>query len=104
MVVLDLEIPAGRRYVDRFYLAAEILSESDDERIDLKREFYRAHEHNRAILLVSQDRRELEVDIRHDETWVTQALRDPDQTLDLPDFGLMCPLRDIYKNTPLSVG
>ncbi len=102
VAVIDVKFPPGRRYVDRFYLVAEVLSDSDDERIDLKREFYRAHEHNQAILLVSQDKQELEIQIRRDRAWVTDVLSGPDRTLSLPDFGLTCRVEDVYRDTPFS--
>lgn len=41
-VVRDLENP-DPRYAERVYLAAEVLSDSDDRVIDAKREIYRAH-------------------------------------------------------------
>jgi len=85
----DLEIAPRRRYVDRFYL------------VDLKRDFYRAHGHNRAILLVSQDRQELELDIRSADGWTSDTLSGPQALLTLPDFGLTCRLHEIYKNTPV---
>ena len=86
---IDLEIAPRRRYVDRFYL------------VDLKRDFYRAHGHNRAILLVSQDRQELELDIRSADGWTSDTLSGPQALLTLPDFGLTCRLHEIYKNTPV---
>ncbi len=101
VLVLDFELPTGRRYVDRFYLVAEILSDSDDERVDLKRALYRGHEHNRAILLVSQDRQEVQLDLRRGDVWISDLLRGPDAALNLPDFGFACRLGDIYRNTPV---
>lgn len=102
VAVIDLDIHPDRRHVDRFYLTAEVLSDSDDERIDLKRGFYRAHEHNRAIVLIRQDRQELEIDLRQaDGGWGTKLLSGGDATLSLPDFGLTCPLSALYRNTPV---
>jgi Uma2 family endonuclease len=102
VVVVDLELPPGRRHVDRFYLVAEILSSSDDERMLLKRQFYRAHEHNRAILLLGQERAELELDRRSGDSWATELLSGADAILELPDFGLVCRLGDLYRNTPVT--
>lgn len=104
ILVIDLELVPGRRYVDRFYLAAEILSDSDEDRIDLKRDYYRAHEHNRCILIVSQDRLELEVDLRTANGWSTTSLKGAEARLELADFGLSCRLGDLYRNTPLISG
>jgi hypothetical protein len=44
------------RYADRFYLVAEVLSESDKGIIESKRDIYRAHPSCACILLVRQDR------------------------------------------------
>ena len=98
--MIDLDIPPHRRYVDRFYLAAEVLSDSDDDRVDLKRGFYRAHEHNRIILLIRQDAYEVELD-RRGEDWKTELLRGPEQTLRLPAFGLACRVGDLYRDVRL---
>ena len=97
--VIDLDIPPNRRYVDRFYLVAEVLSSSCDERILLKRRFYRSHDPNQAILLFGQERMELELDRRTADGWATELLTGGDAFLDLPAFGLACPLRDLYRNT-----
>jgi Uma2 family endonuclease len=100
VAVIDLDIPPHRRYVDRFYLAAEILSDSDEDRVDLKRGFYRAHEHNRIILLIRQDAYEVELD-RRGEDWKTELLRGPEQALRLPEFGLACRVGDLYRDVRL---
>jgi Uma2 family endonuclease len=102
VAVIDREVPPGRRHVDRFYLVAEILSSSDDERIGLKRDFYRAHEHNRAVLLLSQERPALELDRRINEEWTTEILSGAGALLALPDFGFACRLGDLYANTPVA--
>ena len=104
VVVIDLPLPSEQRYVNRFYLAAEILSDSDDERIDLKRSFYRAHEHNRAILLIRQDAFAIELDRRMGDGWRTEPLSGPEASLRLEEFGLVCPLSEIYRDTPLTSG
>jgi Uma2 family endonuclease len=55
------------RYADRFYLVAEVLSDSDKEIIDGKRDIYRAHPSCIRILLVRQDRVEIIVGQRTTE-------------------------------------
>jgi len=102
VAVVDLALEPGRRFFDRFYLAAEIISKSDEaeERLPLKRGFYRGHEHCRAILIVQQDRPSLEVDRRdHRGEWRTEHLDSADADLVLPEFGLSCRVRDLYRNT-----
>jgi Uma2 family endonuclease len=88
------------RYADRFYLVAEVLSESDRDVIESKREIYRAHPACTCILLVRQDRAEIMVDRRTAEGWRTQVLHAADE-LALPEFGLFCAVRDICRDTPL---
>jgi Uma2 family endonuclease len=90
----------GQRYFDQFYLVAEILSESDKRTIDDKRNIYREHPSCACILLVRQDLAELTVDSRNDDGWRSQLLRGGDE-LRLPAFGLICPVKAIYRRTPL---
>ena len=87
------------RYAERFYLVAEILSESDKGIIESKREIYRAHPSCTCILLIRQDRLEITVDSRAGDGWRSQMLHGTDELL--PEFGLMCPVRDVYRDTPL---
>ncbi len=103
VAVIDRAITSDQRHVDTFYLAAEILSDSDDERIDLKRGFYRAHEQNRAILLISQDACAVALDRRAD-AWTTEELSGPESILKLEEFGLVCRLSDLYRDTPIASG
>ncbi len=88
------------RYADRFYLVAEVLSESDKNVIESKRDIYRAHPSCICILLVRQDRAEIMVDRRTAEGWRTDVLRAADE-LSLPEFGLLCAVLDVYRDTPL---
>jgi Uma2 family endonuclease len=88
------------RYADRFYLVAEILSESDKGVIDSKRDIYRAHPSCTCVLLVRQDRMEIAVDRRNPEGWSSRVLRGDDE-LTLPEFGLACTVRDVYRDAPL---
>ena len=89
------------RYAERFYLVAEILSESDKGIIESKRDIYRAHPSCTCILLIRQDRLEITVDSRAGDGWRSQMLHGTDDLV-LPEFGLMCPVRDVYQDTPLA--
>jgi Uma2 family endonuclease len=89
------------RYAERFYLVAEVLSDSDKSIIESKREIYRAHPSCAYILLIRQDRLEITVDRRTESGWRSQALRQGDDVLSLPEFGLSCRVRDVYQDTPL---
>jgi Uma2 family endonuclease len=88
------------RYAERFYLVAEVLSESDKGIIESKRDIYRAHPSCTRILLIRQDRREITVDSRAGDGWRSQMLHDADELI-LPEFGLTCLVRDVYRDTPL---
>jgi Uma2 family endonuclease len=88
------------RYAERFYLVAEILSDSDRGIIESKRDIYRAHPCCTCILLVRQDSLEIVVDCRTGDGWRSEVLRGADE-LTLPDFGLRCPVREVYRDTPL---
>jgi Uma2 family endonuclease len=89
------------RYADRFYLVAEVLSESDKDVVESKRDIYRAHPSCTCILLVRQDRMEITVDRRTSEGWRSQVLHGADELV-VPEFGLTCPVRDVYRDTSLA--
>jgi Uma2 family endonuclease len=88
------------RYAERFYLVAEVLSESDRGIIESKCEIYRAHPSCLCILLVRQDRVEIIVDRRVGDRWVSRVLQEADELV-VPEFGLACPVKDVYRDTPL---
>jgi Uma2 family endonuclease len=98
-VISEDENPDSR-YAERFYLVAEVLSESDKGIIESKRDIYRAHPSCTCILLIRQDRREITVDSRAGDGWRSPMLRDADELI-LPEFGLSCLVRDVYRDTPL---
>lgn len=52
----DASEEPGKRYADRFYLAAEIVSASDSAFVQKKREVYKLHATCTCILIVEQDR------------------------------------------------
>jgi Uma2 family endonuclease len=89
------------RYAERFYLVAEVLSDSDKDVIDGKRDIYRSQPSCSCILLIRQDRVEITVDRRTQDGWRTQALRDPRDALSVPELGLNCRVWDVYQDTPL---
>jgi Uma2 family endonuclease len=100
VVVIREDENPDPRYAEHFYLAAEVLSESDQGVIESKRDIYRAHSSCKRILLVRQDRVEIIVERRTDDSWRSQVLRGADELL-LPEFGLTCAAREVYRDTPL---
>jgi Uma2 family endonuclease len=103
VVVTDssVEEAQGERYADRFYLAAEIVSSNERVDIDRKRSIYKLHEACSCIMTVQQDRFEVRIDRRTETGWSDQVLKQADDVLALPDFGLRCKVSDLYRGTPL---
>jgi Uma2 family endonuclease len=99
-VIREDENPDAR-YADRFYLIAEVLSESDKDIVESKRDIYRAHPSCTCILLVRQDRMEIIVDRRTSEGWHSQVLHGADELV-VPEFGLTCLVPDVYRDTSLA--
>ncbi|HEX2255560.1 MAG TPA: Uma2 family endonuclease [Afifellaceae bacterium] len=101
IVVVDRDLDEIS-YADRFYLAAEILSQSNTpEFIALKVERYKQNPHNLYTFVVAQ--RELRVDVMsRANDWLSVVLSSPDDVLELPEFGFRCAVRELYRGTPLA--
>jgi Uma2 family endonuclease len=106
--VIDAEYRAGQRFVDKAYLLAEIVSETDEiivpgtsrKWIDVKRDIYRSHEHCECVLVVAQDRMQVEVDLRTETGWKSSTLTG-DAELVVAAPGLHCFVSELYEGTPL---
>jgi Uma2 family endonuclease len=90
-----------RRYANRFYLAAEVVSKSDHSYVESKRAVYMQHDACECVLTIEQDKLEVHFDLRTDAGWTQQTLTNPDDMLVLPEFGLRCTLADLYEGTAL---
>lgn len=109
VAVVDAEFEAGERYARRLYLAAEVISSTDNRKereedevwAEKKRGAYREHPSCRCVLLIEQDRFEVRLDVRGQEGWTSRTLGDPEDRIELADFGLRCRVADLYKGTPL---
>jgi len=101
VVVIDVPQDLDERYADRFYLVAEVVSNSDAPKIEGKREVYKLQPNCQCILTVQQDRMEVRIDRLAGESWTTAILTNANDELTLADFGLRCALSDIYRGTPL---
>ena len=103
VAVIDADIRAGQIHAGRFFLVAEILSESDKAGvIDAKLAFYQGHEAGFCVLLIEQDR--FKVTVHHREpghAWGVRKLKGADTELDVPVIGPVCRLGQLYKGTPL---
>jgi Uma2 family endonuclease len=98
LVVADALAPPSS-YLDKFYLAAEVLSESNTpEFIELKVSRYGLHPDNLYTLVIHQIEIRCEVWSRA-SGWTRTVLEGPDALLDLPEFGYRKSLRPLYRNT-----
>jgi Uma2 family endonuclease len=108
VAVIDVAYEAKQRFIDRVYLMAEVVSDTDELRdpdtgkkwIEVKREIYLDHAPCEAVLLVEQDRIEVRVDVRTGTDWASATLGAADELI-LPGFGLRCAVADLYEGTPL---
>jgi len=89
------------RYSDRFYLAAEIVSASDQKTVESKRQVYKRHPDCRCVLVIQQGSFDVSVSVLTDAGWAEHRLTKPDDPLILEDFGLRCVLADLYRGTAL---
>ena len=88
-------------YANKFYLVAEILSDSNtDKDIAVKRRRYLQHPDNLYFLLIDQRRVRVEVQARVGG-WQPVVLDGLDARLDLPEFGFNARVADLYRGTPL---
>ncbi|ABD86187.1 Uma2 family endonuclease [Rhodopseudomonas palustris] len=110
IAVIDADFKAGQRFVEKAYLLAEIVSATDDVAvpgtvrswIDVKRELYRSHVHCLAVLIVSQDRMKVELDLKTESGWVSSVLEGPTAELSIAAFSLRGPVGALYVRTPLA--
>ena len=101
MLVVDQPVGEGS-YADRFYLTAEILSDSNtQEYMSLKVERYAEHPNNLYSLIISQQEIGIEIWSRASD-WKGVVLRSPQDALDLPELGVRCLAGDLYRGTPLA--
>jgi putative restriction endonuclease len=107
--IIDIGYEAGRRIVEKAYLLAEVSSEADEfvvpgtdrKWIDVKREIYRSHGHCEAVLVVAQDRMEVEMNLKTETGWEASILSGGEAEITIPAFGFWCLVGDLYEGTPL---
>lgn len=91
----------GGSYHDVFYLAAEVLSDSNTfEHIETKRQRYIQHPDNLHVLVVSQFERKVEHWARS-RKWKLVELTKKRDVVELPEFGCRFTLARLYRGTPL---
>lgn len=101
VVVVDADLPGDERYADRLYLAAEVVSKSDQKTVESKRRVYQRHPDCRCVLVIQQKQFDVSVSLLGQSGWTEQRLLNADDRLVLADFGLTCTLADIYRGTSL---
>jgi len=99
VAVVDANAGGDPRYTDRFYLAAEVVSDTDRGTVDGKCEIYKRHPHCIYVLVVRHDLYEVSVAVRAGDSWNDSVLSGPGDELALPDMGLRCAVADLYKGT-----
>jgi len=103
VTVLDSSVDLDTPYADKFYLVAEILSDSNtDKDIAAKRVRYLQHPDNLYFLLIEQKQVRVEVWARA-AGWEPAILETLDAVLDIPVWGFRVPLAELYRGTPLSL-
>jgi Uma2 family endonuclease len=89
-------------YADRFYLVAEILSDSNtDKDIAAKSRRYIQHPQNLYVLLIEQKQVRVEVRARA-AGWEPVDLEGLDAVLELPEWGFRATLAHLYRGTSLA--
>ena len=99
VAILDAEIE-DIRYATAFYLAAEVLSESNSaEFISLKRARYAEAPTCTHVLIIAQSDICLELWSRSNG-WRGEVFRSAEDIISLPEFGAALRLGDLYRGTP----
>jgi Uma2 family endonuclease len=89
-------------YNDTFYLAAEVISDSNTaKQIAINRKHYAAHPDNHYCLTIAQKKVSVEVRARA-SGWKPVVLTKLDDELELPEFGFSMSLAALYAGTPLA--
>jgi Uma2 family endonuclease len=110
VMVIDADYELRQRFVDRAYVIAEIVSDTDTDPvagtrepwIAVKRRLYLAHAPCEAVILIDPYRIEVKIDLRGEDGWVSETLTSLDQQLMMPSCGLECLVADVYEGTPLT--
>lgn len=88
-------------YSDNFRLAAEVLSPSNTRtEIELKLRRYREAPDNLYAVVIEPREFLVEIHAKRDN-WGPLKLTKPDESIEMPEFGLHCQVGDLYRGTPL---
>jgi Uma2 family endonuclease len=109
VMVMDADYEPRQRFVERAYVVAEIVSDTDNEPVPgtkepwiaVKRRLYLAHPACEAVLLIDPYRIEVGIDLRTKDGWSSSTLTSLDEEMTIPSCGLLCLVADVYAGTPL---
>jgi len=107
---MDADYEPRQRFVDRAYVVAEIVSDTDNEPVPgekepwiaIKRRLYLGHPPCEAAILIDPYRVDVGIDRRTTDGWTARRLTSLDERLIIPSCGLQCLVSDVYKGTPLT--
>jgi Uma2 family endonuclease len=100
-VVVVPGVASYELYSERFQLVAEVFSPTNTrQEIDLKLRRYRDAPDNLYVLIIEPREFLVEVHSRR-VNWQPLILSKPDDTIEMPEFGLRCCVVDLYRDTPL---
>ena len=88
-------------YSEKFQLAGEIMSPTNTrQEIDLKLCRYREGPDNLYVVVIEPGEFLVEIHARR-ESWQPKVLKQPDDIVEMPEFGLRCRVVEIYRGTSL---
>ncbi len=110
VMVMDADYEPRQRFVDRAYVVAEIVSDTDNEPVPgekepwiaIKRRLYLTHAPCEAVILIDPYRVDVRIDLRIKGVWSAHRLASLEEWLIIPSCGLQCQVGDVYKGTPLN--
>jgi Uma2 family endonuclease len=110
VLVMDADYELRQRFVERAYVFAEIVSDSDNAPVPgekepwiaIKRRLYLAHPPCEAVILIDPYRVDIRTDLRMSRGWTSNRLTRLDDWLTIPTCGLRCPVSAVYDRTPLN--
>ena len=100
-VVVVPGVASKNLYSEKFQLAGEVMSPTNTRReIDLKLRRYREGPDNLYVVVIEPSEFLVEIHARR-ESWQPKVLKQPDDIVEMPEFGLRCCVVEIYRGTPL---
>jgi Uma2 family endonuclease len=86
---------------EKFQLAGEIMSSTNTrQEIDLKLRRYREGPDNLYVVVIEPSEFLVGIHARR-ESWQPKVLKQPNDIVEMPEFGLRCCVVEIYRGTPL---